>query len=79
MSSASGAACEPPHQSEQTGCHAYHPLYRARERYFLLKTCNTWTAQALRMTGAPITAPYALTAGNVMGQVRRLATAEPSE
>ena len=54
-------------------------FYRARERYFLLKTCNTWTAQALRMTGAPITAPYALTAGNVMGQVRRLATAEPGE
>ncbi len=52
-------------------------FYRARERYFLLNTCNTWTAQALRMTGAPITPPYALTAGNVMSQVRRLAAAEP--
>ncbi|HEU5319692.1 MAG TPA: DUF2459 domain-containing protein [Methylomirabilota bacterium] len=50
-------------------------FYRARERYFLVKTCNTWTAQALRATGAPVTPVYALTAGNVMGQARRLATA----
>jgi uncharacterized protein (TIGR02117 family) len=54
-------------------------FYRARERYFLLKTCNTWTAEALRTTGAPITPLYALTAGNVMAQVRRLPTAMPSD
>jgi len=54
-------------------------FYRARERYSLLKTCNTWTAEVLRTTGAPITPLYALTAGNVMAQVRRLPTAVPSD
>jgi uncharacterized protein (TIGR02117 family) len=54
-------------------------FYRARERYFLLKTCNTWTAEVLRTTGAPITPLYALTAGNVMAQVGRLPTAVPSD
>lgn len=54
-------------------------FYRARESYSLLRTCNAWTARALRATGAPITPLYALTADGVMAQARRLPTAVPSE
>lgn len=43
-------------------------FYLARETYHALKTCNTWTAKALRAAGCPITPLYALTAGNVMYQ-----------
>ena len=46
-------------------------FYVARDKYFLLRTCNTWTARALRSAGLPITPLYAVTAGNVMGQARR--------
>ena len=47
-------------------------FYVAREKYFLLKTCNTWTARALRSAGLPITSLYAVSAGNVMDQTRPL-------
>ena len=43
-------------------------FYLARETYHALKTCNTWTAKALRSAGCPITPFYALTAGNVIYQ-----------
>jgi hypothetical protein len=44
----------------------------AREKYSLLKTCNTWTARALRSAGLPITFLYAVSAGNLMDQTRPL-------
>ena len=46
-------------------------FYPARERYYLWRTCNTWTARALRAAGVPITPLYAITAGNVMYQARQ--------
>lgn len=52
------------------GLYGHSRFYLAREKYFLLKTCNNWTAQALRSAGAPITPLYAVTAGNVMSQAR---------
>jgi len=54
------------------GQYANSRFYVAREKYFLLKTCNTWTARALRSAGLPITSLYAVTAGNVMDQTRTL-------
>ncbi|MBI4271536.1 MAG: DUF2459 domain-containing protein [Candidatus Rokubacteria bacterium] len=47
-------------------------FYLGRERY-LLTTCNVWTARALRAAGLAITPAWALTATNVMFQVRRAA------
>lgn len=47
-------------------------FYAARGRYHLLNTCNTWIAEALRAGGVPVTPAYAVTAGNLMWQVRRL-------
>jgi len=46
-------------------------FYLAREPYYLWRTCNTWTARALRAAGVPITPLYAITAGNVMYQARQ--------
>ena len=50
-------------------------FYLATERYYLLKTCNTWTARALRSAGCPIMPLYAVTAGSVMSQARKCAEA----
>ena len=54
------------------GQYANSRFYAAREKYSLLKTCNTWTARALRSAGLPITSLYAVSAGNVMDQIRPL-------
>ncbi len=43
-------------------------FYLARERYHALKTCNSWTAKALRSAGCPVIPFYALTAGSVIHQ-----------
>jgi uncharacterized protein (TIGR02117 family) len=54
------------------GLYGTSAFYPARGRYHLFYTCNTWIAEALRAAGAPITPAYAITAGNLMWQVRRL-------
>jgi uncharacterized protein (TIGR02117 family) len=54
------------------GQYANSRFYAAREKYSLLKTCNTWTAGALRSAGLPITSLYAVSPGNVMDQIRPL-------
>lgn len=54
-------------------------FYLAREKYFLLNTCNSWTARALRSAGAPITPLYAVTAGNVMSQAKTFGRAVRSK
>ena len=46
-------------------------FYQARGKYYLPKTCNYWTAQALRTAGCPITPIYCVTAGNVLFQTKR--------
>lgn len=54
--------------------HGFYPasqFYQARGKYFLLKTCNVWTARALREAGVPVSPPFALTSGNLMWQLRR--------
>lgn len=46
-------------------------FYRAREKYYVPKTCNVWTARALRAAGLPIIPGIALTAENVLRQTGR--------
>ena len=46
-------------------------FYLSREKYHGFKTCNVWTAKALRKTGFPITPFYAIRAKNVISQIRR--------
>jgi uncharacterized protein (TIGR02117 family) len=45
-------------------------FFAARHTYDGLYTCNTWTAETLRVSGLPIPAAGVLFAGQVMGPVR---------
>lgn len=47
-------------------------FYPAQRPFHLLRTCNVWTAEALRAAGVPVRATLALTTGSVMRQVRPL-------
>ena len=49
-------------------------FYLAEGRYHLFNTCNNWIARALQAAGAPINPASAMTAGNVLSQVRAFAT-----
>jgi uncharacterized protein (TIGR02117 family) len=53
------------------GYHRNSAFFEATGRYFVPKTSNTWTARALRQTGAPITPFFAVTSGNVIYQSRQ--------
>jgi len=52
------------------GLYGESRFFRANGKYYALNTCNSWTAQALRSAGLPVSTFYALTEGNVMYQVR---------
>jgi uncharacterized protein (TIGR02117 family) len=58
----------------QPGLYGDSYFYRAQWRYYCLKTCNYWTASALREAGCPITPIYAVPSGNVLYQTRRFGT-----
>ena len=49
-------------------------FYLAEGRYHLFNTCNNWLARALHVAGAPIDPASAMTAGNVLSQVRQFGT-----
>jgi hypothetical protein len=49
-------------------------FYLATGRYFILRTCNTWTAAALRAAGLPINPTSVVTARQVMNEARSLGT-----
>jgi uncharacterized protein (TIGR02117 family) len=54
-------------------------FYKALGRYHALANSNTWTAEALRAAGCPITPIWALTAGNVVWQARRFGLTVPAD
>lgn len=54
----------------EQGFYPASQFYEARGKYYLLKTCNVWTARALREAGVPVSPPFALTSGNLMWQLR---------
>lgn len=47
-------------------------FYASTETYSLAQTCNTWTAEALRVAGLPVSASGVVFAHQVANQVRRL-------
>ena len=53
------------------GQYANSRFYVAREKYYLLKTCNTWTVTALRAAGLPVVPLSAVTAAGAIGEARR--------
>jgi uncharacterized protein (TIGR02117 family) len=48
-------------------------FYAAEGKFSLLRTCNTWVAEALSAAGLPISSGYVITAGNLSNQVRSFA------
>src|SRR5262245_35636715 len=48
-------------------------FYAAEGKFSLLRTCNTWVAEALSAAGLPISPGYVITAGNLSNQVRSFA------
>jgi uncharacterized protein (TIGR02117 family) len=53
------------------GIYGQSRFYRCHERYYLPKTCNVWTARALRAAGFPVPAARILTSDGVYYQARR--------
>ena len=47
-------------------------FFAGREKYYLTKTCNTWTARSLKAAGLPLRVFLTLTAGSVMSQLRKI-------
>ena len=52
------------------GLYGDSQFYFSRERYHLFNTCNVWTAHKLKTAGVPVAPWRALTAGQLMRQVR---------
>lgn len=55
------------------GLFAYSRFYPATRKFSLLKTCNTWVAEALESAGLPITPSGVMTAGQLAEQIGKLA------
>lgn len=53
----------------QNGIYGNSQFYEAEGRYYLLNTCNKWTAKSLRSAGLPIRHTWKLTAGSVMRSI----------
>lgn len=56
------------------GLYGESHFYRANGKYFVPKTCNIWTANALKAAGQPVISQTAMRAENVLGQCRRFGT-----
>lgn len=52
------------------GLYGDSQFYRARGKYHLFNTCNTWLAKGLREAGLPITPTFMVTAGSLLGFLR---------
>ena len=59
------------------GQYASSRFYAAREKYSLLRTCNTWTTRALREAGLPIEPLQVVTAAGLMDELRKIVKLEP--
>ena len=57
-----------------TGLYGHSRFYLSRETYHAFKTCNVWTARALREAGCPLTPSTTLTVDGLMSQVAELGT-----
>jgi uncharacterized protein (TIGR02117 family) len=51
------------------GLFPYSRFYPASEKFSILRTCNTWVAEALASAGLPISPRSVLTAGNLASQL----------
>jgi uncharacterized protein (TIGR02117 family) len=55
------------------GLSANGRFYPANGKFSILRTCNTWAAEALSAAGLPVKPQYVITAGSLADQLRSLA------
>jgi uncharacterized protein (TIGR02117 family) len=58
------------------GLFAYSRFYPATHKFSLLKTCNTWVAEALKAAGLPVSPGHVMTADSVATQLSGLGVRE---
>src|SRR6266511_2032008 len=51
------------------GLVAYSRFYPATRKFSLLRTCNTWVAEALKSAGLPVSPGHVMTAGSLATQL----------
>ena len=61
------------------GLFAYSRFYPSRQKFSILRTCNTWVAEALESAGLPILPRMVLTAGNLASQVAPLVKSKSAQ
>ncbi|MBS7663726.1 DUF2459 domain-containing protein [Pseudomonas lalucatii] len=57
------------------GLHPDSRFYRAEGRYSLLRTCNTWLAEALSASGCPLRPATVVTSGQLLSRLRTMPAA----
>ncbi len=58
------------------GLYPYSRFYPATGKFSILRTCNTWVAEALAAAGLPISPGNVLTAGQLAGQLADIAASK---
>jgi len=56
----------------KNGLYGDSQFYKGVGDYYLMNTCNKWTAKGLKSTGMDISTTFKLTAGSVMGYIKDL-------
>jgi uncharacterized protein (TIGR02117 family) len=56
----------------QPGLYGRSAFYASRESFYLFRTCNVWTARALRAAGLPVAPSASLTSEGLLAQIRAL-------
>lgn len=56
------------------GLFAHSRFYPSTHKFSLLKTCNTWVAEALEAAGLPVAPGQVVTSGSLAGQIAGLGT-----
>ena len=65
---------QPKAEPLRPGLYGDSRFYPSREKFYLLKTCNTWTARLLQAAGYPVRPASSLTVDTVMRQLRPYTT-----
>ena len=54
------------------GLFAYSRFYPAHSHFSILRTCNSWVAEALAAAGAPVSPRWVITSGNLADELEAL-------
>jgi uncharacterized protein (TIGR02117 family) len=56
------------------GLFTHSRFFPANGKFSILRTCNTWVAEAFSAAGLPVSPGYVFTAGNLASQIKEFAT-----